>query len=355
MAWISPGTTQPTFCLLAAKKESTKTTSRWVGMKTRHLCIVALAVAAAHAVVCAQSRPAIAGSVRIREGNTGQPVLVQLYSRFGSLVARATASSSGRFEFFNVPTGEYDLVVDVTGYKVVRLRVEYSVVPQDGILIDLVPEGNETEPAPGPAVPLRILQAPAKAREEYDRGIASVNNKKLDEGVEHFRKAIEIHPEFDDAYVQLGMIHLQRSDAAQAQQAFEQATRIYPQGERGFMLLGRSYRLQNKLNEAAAALEQSIKLKEDSWFAQVELGEALLGLGRLEEAFPHVERAHQLHTSEASIHQLYYNTLIRRNRHRLALAELDEFLKLFPSHALAARARQQREALQKFLASQGKP
>lgn len=324
-------------------------------MKNRSICAFCLAILAAAAVAWAQSRPVIAGSVRIRGGNSGQLVLVQLYSQFGGLVSRVTTSSSGRFEFFGVQPGQYDLVVDVTGYKVVRIRVEYAVAPVDGILIDLVPEAKSEEPAPGPAVPLRVLQAPPKARQEYDRAVESVNQKKPAEAASHFRKAIELYPDFDEAYLQLGMVHLQQNDAVQAQAAFENVTRLHPQSERGFMLLGRSFRMQKKLEEAAQALERSIQLKEDSWFARMELGETFIALGRIEDAHPHVLRAHELNPAEPLIHQLYYNTLIRRNQHREALAELDEFLKLFPEHALAARARQQREALHKFLDGKAKP
>jgi len=324
-------------------------------MKTKPILAVLLGSLALPVLLWAQARPVIAGSVRIKEGNSGQPVLVQLHSQFGGVVARVTASSSGRFEFFNVPPGQYDLVVDMVGFKPYRLRIEYSMGPIEGLLIDLVPDTGGSESSPGPVVPVRVLQAPAKAREEYDRGLDSLSRKKLDESAAHFQKAIETYPDFDEAYLQLGLIHLQKNEGAQAQSAFESATRIHPQSDRGFMLLGRAYRLQKKLEEAAAALEQSIKLKEDSWFAQLELGEALLELGRLEEAFPHVERAHALNAREPSIHQLYYNTLIRRDRHREALTELDEFIRLFPTHGLAARARQQREALSKFLEGQGKP
>lgn len=324
-------------------------------MKTRPICVVLLAILAAPLWVWAQARPVIAGSVRIREGNSGQPVLVQLHSEFGGVVARVTASSSGRFEFFNVPPGRYDLVVDMTGYKPYRMRVEYVMGPVEGLLIDLVPDGKESEPGPGPAVSLRVLQAPPKARQEYERGMESVSRKRFEEGAQHFRRAIEWFPDFDEAYLQLGLLHLQHNEPAQAQAAFESVTRIHPQSDRGFMLLGRACRMQKKLEEAVAALTQSVKLKEDSWFAQLELGEALLQLGRLEQASAHVARAHALNAREASIHQLYYNTLIRQERHREALAELEEFLQLFPAHALAPRARQQREALSKYLAGQGKP
>lgn len=324
-------------------------------MKIRAICVLLLAALAAPLLLWAQARAAIAGSVRIREGNSGQPVLVQLHSEFGGVVARVTASSSGRFEFFNVPSGRYDLVVEMAGFKPYRMRVEYVMGPVEGLLVDLVPEGRESDLGPGAAVPLRVLQAPPKARQEYERGLESISRKRFEEGAQHFRKAIESFPDFDEAYLQLGLVHLQQNRAEQAQSAFENVTRIHPQSERGFMLLGRACRLQKKLEEAVAALSQSIQLKEDSWFAQLELGEALLELGRLEEAATHVARAHALNAREASIHQLYYNTLIRQERHREALAELEEFLQLFPGHALAPRARQQREALSKFLVEQGKP
>ena len=56
-------------------------------------------------------------------------------------------------------------------------------------------------------------------------------------------------------------------------------------------------------------------------------------------------RAHALNPGVPAIHQLHYNLLIRGSHYAAALAELDEFLRLFPAHSLAARARQQRAAL----------
>lgn len=300
-------------------------------------------------------RPVIAGSVRVRDSSQTQPVLVQLHSEHGGMVSRVTTSSSGRFEFFDVREGQYDLVINANGFKPVRMRVEYSYAPLDGILIFLEPEApSGASAAPSDAISVRLLAAPAKAREEYQKGVESIASNKLDDGVAHFRKAIELHPAFDDAYVQVGRILLQKNDPSGAQQALDNATQLNPQNDLAFTLLGRAFRQRKLLPEAVTALETAVKLKEDSWFARLELGEALLGLGRLDDAFPHVARAHQLNTKEPSIHQLYYNVLIRKNQHRDALAELDEFLKMFPEHPLAPRARQQREALQKFLAGSGK-
>ncbi|MGH9816512.1 MAG: carboxypeptidase-like regulatory domain-containing protein, partial [Candidatus Acidiferrales bacterium] len=65
-------------------------------------------------------RPVIAGSVRVRDSNQTQPVLVQLHSEHGGMVSRVTTSSSGRFEFFDVREGQYDLVINANGFKPVR-------------------------------------------------------------------------------------------------------------------------------------------------------------------------------------------------------------------------------------------
>jgi tetratricopeptide (TPR) repeat protein len=75
-----------------------------------------------------------------------------------------------------------------------------------------------------------------------------------------------------------------------------------------------------------------------------------VALGKVNEALPHAQRAHELNPSEAATHQTYYNTLIRRGDYRAALEELDEFLRLFPRHPLAEKARAQREALSKEVA-----
>lgn len=86
--------------------------------------------------------------------------------------------------------------------------------------------------------------------------------------------------------------------------------------------------------------------------AHLELGKTLLGLEQAEAAYPHIARAHELNPAAASAHILLYNTLILRNHHQAGLAELEEFLRLFPDHPVAAQARQQREGLRAYLNKQ---
>jgi len=65
----------------------------------------------------------------------------------------------------------------------------------------------------------------------------------------------------------------------------------------------------------------------------------------VEDAYPHLMRAHELNPGAPTVHLNLYNAQILRSDYRAAVAELDEFLKLFPDHPQAEPARRQRRAL----------
>lgn len=299
------------------------------------------------------NRPIITGYVRLAQTDGfAQPLLVRLETPGGSLVAQAWTGSSGRFEFSRLPRGEYVLVVNQAGYKPVRLLIEPSFGPVEALVVYLEPEKSTNATAPGASVSLRTLQIPPQARKEYEEALQELAKKRLEQAVVHLRKAIEIYPNYDDAYLQLAMVHLGQKAFADAQRVLDRALQANPQNARAYALLGGLYRQQNHLPESRRALERSLSLEENSWMAHLELGKTLLGLEQAEAAYPHIARAHQLNPAAASAHILLYNTLILRNHHQAGLAELEEFLRLFPDHPVAAQARQQREGLRAYLNKQ---
>ena len=299
-------------------------------------------------------KPTIQGEVRLQEGaRVDRPVVVKLETLGGSQAAQSWTGSSGRFEFYQVPPGQYTLVVDSAGYRVVRQRIEYTFYPLEGIVLYLVADA-----APEPLgdefaiVDVSRLKIPSKALNHFEKGVAKMKERNTPESIEHFRAAIAAYPAFDDAYLQLTLAHFRTRTAAslaEAEKTLHAAVQANPQNWRALNVLSRVCRRQKRYEEAAQFGARSLAIKEDSWLAHVEMAEAMAGLNRFTDAGKHAARAHELNPAEPSIHQLYYNALIRQDQYPAALAELDEFIRLFPEHRLTPRAREQRVALAKSL------
>lgn len=275
-------------------------------------------------------------------------VLVRLETHTGMLLQRTWTGRGGNFQFSHIVCGFYVLAVDVPGYNPVRVAIEHSFIPAEGVMLRLTKnegaaeEGEATAATPETLNPLR-----AEAAREFQKGLAQFAEEKFDASIRHFRKTIQVDPTFEEAYLQLGLVYLQQREPAKAQSVLEDATLRNPRNPRALALLGRAFRLQSQWEKAAAALQRSVEIKDDFWIAQLELGQTLVAMGKHPQAFPHLQRAHQLNPREASSHHLLYNALIRSGDYRTALDELDEFLRLFPKHPLAEKARAQREALSK--------
>lgn len=275
-------------------------------------------------------------------------VLVRLETHTGMLLQRTWTGRGGNFQFSHIVCGFYVLAVDLPGYSPIRVPVEHSFIPAEGVMLRLT--RNEGAPDEGEAAPATLNPLRAEAVREFQKGLAQFAEEKFDASIRHFRKAIQVDPTFEEAYLQLSLVYLQQREPAKAQSVLEDATLRNPRNPRTLALLGRAFRLQSQWEKAAAALQRSVEIKDDFWIAQLELGQALVALGRHPQAFPHLQRAHELNPREASCHHLLYNGLIRRGDYRAALDELDEFLRLFPKHPLAEKARAQREALSKEVA-----
>jgi tetratricopeptide (TPR) repeat protein len=296
--------------------------------------------------------PAISGFVAYDHGQgTPTGVVVRLETREGVFVGQVWTGSSGKFEFFRLPQGVYVLLVRHTGYKPVRMLLEYFA-PIAGILVDLVPEDSATPTSPGPAVSIRELNIPPKAQAEYQKALNALSQKKPAEATDHLRKAIELYPSYDEAYVQLGWVYLEQHSNGEAQQVLQKAIATNEKNAPAHALLGSIYRQENQLPRALESLQRSLGLDDNLWFAHLELGRTLLRMRKVEEAFLHISRAHQLSAGTPSVHIVMYDACILRNDYRAAIAELEEFLRLFPDNAMVARVRQQHDALLKMVGEQ---
>lgn len=280
-------------------------------------------------------------------------VLVKLFEG-GVPRAQVYTTAMGRFEFRSLFKKSFEVEVSVKGYKVARVTADLSFhCRQEMVTVLLEPKNQLTPAAPeGATISVRELKIPDKARQAFVKGLQELNEKKrADRSVKHFRKAIELYPKYDQAYIQLALAHLALHEQPQAQQVLEKATEVNQKHGRAFVLLGIVHGQQGHAEESVEALKQAVRLEENDWLAQFELGSALLRQALTEEAYIHAQRAHELNPRFPSTHLLLYEISMQRKDYEAALAEADEFLELFPDASSAPQLRQRQEALRKYLAA----
>jgi len=284
----------------------------------------------------------IEGYLRFAQGKgTPKHVLVKLVTSTGTLFAETWTGTLGEFTFSDIPCASFVVAVDAPGYTPIRKEVEHSYAPVNGVILYLVPNGRETS-----STAVEPLPIPDKARKEFQRGLQALGRRQIDRSAGHFRKAIEIYPNYEEAYIQLAWANFQQRAYDQAQRILQKAISVNAKNANAYALLGSAYRAENRIPEAIGALKHSLSLEEFSWFAHLELGQILLKQGKVEEAYSHLVRAHDLNPQRPLTHIALYNALILRNDNGDALAELKEFLKLFPDNRLAPGARKQQAALE---------
>ncbi len=280
-------------------------------------------------------------------------VLIKLLTNSGIPMQQTFTRSRGEFEFRNLKPGQYVLEVVEEGYQVARQTVDLSFGSRRGAMLLLEPttQAGLKRPDPGRTVSVQELRVPRKARKAFTKGLRELNEKnRPNRSVPHFQKAIALYPEYDEAYVQLGVAHLYQGEIAAAQETLEKALAANQENARAHALLGMVYREQQHIDRSAQELQEAVTLEPSNWLAHMELAKTLLEQQKPGEALEHARQAHDLNAQSQTAHLLLYDLLVRQENYQTALEELEKFLTLHPDHPSTANMRQARDKLRAALA-----
>jgi protein O-GlcNAc transferase len=160
---------------------------------------------------------------------------------------------------------------------------------------------------------------------------------KSDEAVACFQKALELNPADARTQYNLGDILKELGKLDEAIAAYRRALELAPQEPAIYTGLGIVYVLQGRLSEAVRCFEKDIELQPDSASSYVNLGGVLQSLGRLDETIACLRKALDLKPDHAIARSNLLHTLHYRTGVTLAelAAEHAEFERL---HAAPLRA-----------------
>jgi protein O-mannosyl-transferase len=144
---------------------------------------------------------------------------------------------------------------------------------------------------------------PNYAEAYYNLGVVLDRQGKPGEAIDHYQKALEINPNHAEAHNNLGMVLAQQGRTAEAIGHFQKAIEVKPGFEEAHNNLGNALALHGKYVEAIEQYRQALVARPDYAEAHNNLGNALLLQGRYAEAVGHFQKALQLRPDDTKARQ----------------------------------------------------
>lgn len=127
--------------------------------------------------------------------------------------------------------------------------------------------------------------APAKDAEEYyQAGIQNLKTKKVDAAIEQLRVAIEMNPEYAEAYRYLGLAYGQKNAWQEAGQVLQKAIALQPDDVLSLKNLGVAHLQQKRFAEAEQILQQALQYAPNDQKVQSYLEMAARGKEHTQQA-----------------------------------------------------------------------
>jgi tetratricopeptide (TPR) repeat protein len=258
----------------------------------------------------------------------------------------AVTDAQGRFYFDCLDPGLYDVQITRDGFQPAQAQFDVLSGTNSDAVVRIQPAVKTIRQPVGNTLSAREAQVPREAHKFFDDGVEQLYRKKRPErSVEYFQKAIEIYPDYDEAYVQLGIAHTRASRPQEAEQTFRKAIAMHSKNARAYVFLGKLYYEQGKLDQAAEELLRVVKIDNTLWLGHLDLARILGKQGKLREAYQHAQLAHELYKGIQDVHLVYYNACVNNRDYAAALTELDEFVRLYPDSDVAKKMRAVRDRL----------
>jgi Flp pilus assembly protein TadD len=164
-------------------------------------------------------------------------------------------------------------------------------------------------------------------------GIALKAQNKLEAAIEQYQKAIELKPDDASAYNNLGNALKAQNKLEAAIEQYQKAIELKPDDASAYNNLGIALQAQNKLEAAIEQYQKAIELKPDDASAYNNLGIALQAQNKLEAAIEQYQKAIELKPDDASAYNNLGNALQAQNKLEAAIEQYQKAIELKPDDA----------------------
>src|SRR5579864_2748553 len=226
----------------------------------------------------------ISGTVLLEaDKRPASQVAVRLKSRVAGVFRSVLTDLEGHFRVQNLPRGTYDIAVDEDGYEAAQTSAQLDG-PSAKLVVYLRSRSGPIRQS-SYTVSVRELKIPAKAHNEFEKGLERVAKNDPAGSLSHFQKATQVFPGYFEAYYNLGVAEMTLRHTGEAMQDFQTSIDLsggrYAPAEFGY---GYLLCQEGRPDEAEKMVRRGLEVEDAAPEGYVILGEALKQLNRLDEA-----------------------------------------------------------------------
>jgi len=156
-----------------------------------------------------------------------------------------------------------------------------------------------------------------------------------DLALENYKKALELNPDYAEAYNSMGTVLQSQGDYDSAIDSYERAIKIKPDYLEAYNGLGTALFDKQDFRGALCKYDEILKFKQDNQALHINKGSALRALGNCNEALESYKQAIKLDPSNALVYNNEGLTFNDLGSHLLAIDSFKKALKIKPDFSLA--------------------
>jgi Flp pilus assembly protein TadD len=142
---------------------------------------------------------------------------------------------------------------------------------------------------------------PAAAPAHYNLGDAFREKGQMDVAITHYRKALEIKPDMAEAHFNLGVSFFQLGRLDEAILHYQEVLKIKPEYAEAHMNLGICLSQKGRLDEAIPHFQKALEIEPDNASAQYNLGSGYFLLGRMDKAIFHYQKSLEIQPNQMAV------------------------------------------------------
>jgi tetratricopeptide (TPR) repeat protein len=147
-----------------------------------------------------------------------------------------------------------------------------------------------------------LAERPDSFKEHNNLGNALLELDRIDEAIHHYRRALELEPELDDARYNMGVALWKLGRVADAMVQFREVVSRDPEYAAAYNNLGQALLSLGRTEEAVGQFRRALELRPSFEVAHYNLGLALAELGRDDEAVEEYRRTLEIEPGFAMAH-----------------------------------------------------
>ena len=272
-------------------------------------------------------------------------------------------SSSGGFGSSQSAGGANALASDPFGNRMMNCELRANVTGFTSDTVDMFNRRTADNPdigtiilhrlaeVEGSSISVTSMMAPKAAKKAYEQGLQSLLKNKPADAQKDFEKAVAAYPQYADAWVSLGKLHLEQQALAAAREAFAKAMAADAKLVAPYMELGLLAAKDANWQESAKHLDRAVELDPvdfpQAWYADAV---ANYNLAKYDAAERSARAAVKLDPRHANPRSYYLLGLVLDEKHDYtgAAAELSTYVKLAPNAPDVAQAKSKLGEIEKL-------